>query len=145
VVSFRLNLPFSRSLRAAHFAGDAYPHRLFPFHNFLCACPAYGSPLYFARHAKRKDDFWAQPAVRSGAPGRSTKRRWASHCFCFGVLVNYFDPSRDLLCPGIAPASSFGISAVMFGYLSRLTNWQPTRFAPMPYTEFLWAEVPYRS
>jgi len=51
------------------------------------------------------------------------RRRWAiSLLLGFGVLVNYFDRvnlsvSRDAL------ESSFGISAVMFGYLSSAYNW----------------------
>lgn len=51
------------------------------------------------------------------------RRRWAiSLLLGFGVLVNYFDRvnlsvSRDAL------QDSFGISAVMFGYLSSAYNW----------------------
>src|SRR6266851_4401674 len=51
------------------------------------------------------------------------RRRWAiSLLLGFGVLVNYFDRvnlsvSRDAL------QASFGISAVMFGYLSSAYNW----------------------
>src|SRR3989442_12904602 len=51
------------------------------------------------------------------------RRRWAiSLLLGFGVLVNYFDRvnlsvSRDPL------QASFGISAVMFGYLSSAYNW----------------------
>src|ERR1700675_4394560 len=51
------------------------------------------------------------------------KRRWGISCVLgFGVLVNYFDRvnlsvSRDAL------EASFGISAVMFGYLSSAYNW----------------------
>src|ERR1700674_5160524 len=51
------------------------------------------------------------------------KRRWGIALLLgFGVLVNYFDRvnlsiSRDAL------QASFGISAVMFGYLSSAYNW----------------------
>src|SRR5438477_9912334 len=51
------------------------------------------------------------------------KRRWGiAFLLGFGVLVNYFDRvnlsvSRDAL------EASFGISAVMFGYLSSAYNW----------------------
>src|SRR6266496_4026224 len=60
----------------------------------------------------------ATPAL-AGVP----RRRWAiSLLLGFGVLVNYFDRvnlsvSRDAL------QASFGISAVMFGYLSSAYNW----------------------
>src|SRR5437899_3934875 len=60
----------------------------------------------------------ATPAL-AGVP----RRRWAiSLLLGFGVLVNYFDRvnlsvSRDAL------EASFGISAVMFGYLSSAYNW----------------------
>src|SRR3989441_2079676 len=60
----------------------------------------------------------AAPAL-AGVP----RRRWAiSLLLGFGVLVNYFDRvnlsvSRDAL------QASFGISAVMFGYLSSAYNW----------------------
>ncbi len=60
----------------------------------------------------------ATPAL-TGVP----RRRWAiSLLLGFGVLVNYFDRvnlsvSRDAL------QASFGISAVMFGYLSSAYNW----------------------
>src|SRR6266851_5655002 len=51
------------------------------------------------------------------------RRRWTIALLLgFGVLVNYFDRvnlsvSRDAL------EASFGISAVMFGYLSSAYNW----------------------
>src|SRR5260221_2381540 len=51
------------------------------------------------------------------------RRRWAIALLLgFGVLVNYFDRvtlsvSRDAL------QDAFGISAVMFGYLSSAYNW----------------------
>src|SRR5260370_709469 len=54
---------------------------------------------------------------------RIPRRRWTiALLLCAGVLVNYFvrvnlSVSRDVL------QASFGISAVMFGYLSRAYNW----------------------
>src|SRR5712672_2627317 len=59
------------------------------------------------------------------------KRRWGMALLLgFGVLVNYFDRvnlsvSRDAL------QASFGISAVMFGYLSSAYNW-PYAILQMP-------------
>jgi MFS transporter, ACS family, D-galactonate transporter len=59
----------------------------------------------------------------TGALRNVPRRRWAiSLLLGFGVLVNYFDRvnlsvSRDAL------QASFGISAVMFGYLSSAYNW----------------------
>jgi MFS family permease len=70
---------------------------------------------------REKDDF-SNPPV--GAQASSVpKRRWGIALLLgFGVLVNYFDRvnlsvSRDAL------QASFGISAVMFGYLSSAYNW----------------------
>jgi ACS family D-galactonate transporter-like MFS transporter len=71
--------------------------------------------------AKEKDDLLKRPArlQASSVP----KRRWGIALLLgFGVLVNYFDRvnlsvSRDAL------EASFGISAVMFGYLSSAYNW----------------------
>ena len=51
------------------------------------------------------------------------KRRWAIACLLgFGVLVNYFD-RVNLSVSREALEASFGISAVMFGYLSSAYNW----------------------
>ena len=61
------------------------------------------------------------PAEIDGA--NVPRRRWTIALLLgFGVLVNYFDRvnlsvSRDAL------QDSFGISAVMFGYLSSAYNW----------------------
>jgi MFS transporter, ACS family, D-galactonate transporter len=70
---------------------------------------------------KEKDDLFKQAA---GLQAPSVpKRRWGIALLLgFGVLVNYFDRvnlsvSRDAL------QASFGISAVMFGYLSSAYNW----------------------
>src|SRR5258707_15868543 len=59
------------------------------------------------------------------------RRRWGIALLLgFGVLVNYFDRvnlsvSRDAL------QNAFGISAVMFGYLSSAYNW-PYMFLQLP-------------
>src|SRR5260370_17561581 len=60
----------------------------------------------------------ATPAL-AGVP----RRRWAiSLLLGFGVLVHYFD--RVTLSVSSDPLrASFGISAVMFGYLSSAYNW----------------------
>jgi MFS family permease len=70
---------------------------------------------------KEEDDLLKQAA---GLQAPSVpKRRWGIALLLgFGVLVNYFDRvnlsvSRDAL------QASFGISAVMFGYLSSAYNW----------------------
>jgi ACS family D-galactonate transporter-like MFS transporter len=70
---------------------------------------------------KEEDDLLKQAA---GLQAPSVpKRRWGIAVLLgFGVLVNYFDRvnlsvSRDAL------QASFGISAVMFGYLSSAYNW----------------------
>jgi MFS transporter, ACS family, D-galactonate transporter len=63
----------------------------------------------------------SQPQISSKIP--IPRRRWGIALLLgFGVLVNYFDRvnlsvSRDAL------QTSFGISAVMFGYLSSAYNW----------------------
>src|ERR1051326_6430370 len=60
---------------------------------------------------------------QSTARGAVPRRRWGIALLLgFGVLVNYFDRvnlsiSRDAL------HDAFGISAVMFGYLSTAYNW----------------------
>jgi MFS family permease len=54
---------------------------------------------------------------------RIPRRRWAIACLLgFGVLVNYFD-RVNLSVSREALETSFGISAVMFGYLSSAYNW----------------------
>src|SRR5690242_21563893 len=54
---------------------------------------------------------------------RVPRRRWAIACLLgFGVLVNYFD-RVNLSVSREALNASFGISAVMFGYLSSAYNW----------------------
>lgn len=54
---------------------------------------------------------------------RVPRRRWAVACLLgFGVLVNYFD-RVNLSVSREALEASFGISAVMFGYLSSAYNW----------------------
>ncbi|MGA2098087.1 MAG: MFS transporter [Candidatus Acidiferrum sp.] len=54
---------------------------------------------------------------------RVPRRRWAIACLLgFGVLVNYFD-RVNLSVSREALETSFGISAVMFGYLSSAYNW----------------------
>jgi len=77
---------------------------------------------YIARGMPREKDDFSNPPV--GAQASSVpKRRWGIALLLgFGVLVNYFDRvnlsvSRDAL------QASFGISAVMFGYLSSAYNW----------------------
>src|SRR2546429_2133270 len=68
-----------------------------------------------------RDELLKQPAGLRASP--VPKRRWGiAFLLGFGVLVNYFDRvnlsvSRDAL------QASFGISAVMFGYLSSAYNW----------------------
>jgi sugar phosphate permease len=63
------------------------------------------------------------PANSAAQFGRIPRRRWGIALLLgFGVLVNYFDRvnlsvSRDAL------QDAFGISAVMFGYLSSAYNW----------------------
>jgi hypothetical protein len=50
----------------------------------------HASPLYFARHGKRKDDCLNSPA--GVQPSSVPKRRWGIALLLgFGVLVNYFD------------------------------------------------------
>jgi ACS family D-galactonate transporter-like MFS transporter len=62
-------------------------------------------------------------AYPASAPPKIPRRRWGIALLLgFGVLVNYFDRvnlsvSRDAL------QDAFGISAVMFGYLSSAYNW----------------------
>src|SRR5271155_330217 len=54
---------------------------------------------------------------------RIPRRRWAIACLLgFGVLVNYFD-RVNLSVSQQALETSFGISVVMFGYLSSAYNW----------------------
>src|ERR1700686_15095 len=71
--------------------------------------------------AKEKNDLLKR---RAGMQAPSVpKRRWGIALLLgFGVLVNYFDRvnlsvSRDAL------QTTFGMSAVMFGYLSSAYNW----------------------
>jgi MFS family permease len=78
--------------------------------------------MYISRGMPREKDDFLNPPV--GVQASSVpKRRWAIALLLgFGVLVNYFDRvnlsvSRDAL------QASFGISAVMFGYLSSAYNW----------------------
>jgi ACS family D-galactonate transporter-like MFS transporter len=64
-----------------------------------------------------------EPRPANKSTGSVPHRRWGIACLLgFGVLVNYFDRvnlsvSRDALY------SAFGISAVMFGYLSSAYSW----------------------
>lgn len=64
---------------------------------------------------------WMEPATLKSTT--VPRRRWGIALLLgFGVLVNYFDRvnlsvSRDAL------QAAFGISAVMFGYLSSAYNW----------------------
>jgi MFS transporter, ACS family, D-galactonate transporter len=64
-----------------------------------------------------------RPANAAAQFGRIPRRRWSIALLLgFGVLVNYFDRvnlsvSRDAL------QDAFGVSAVMFGYLSSAYNW----------------------
>src|SRR5256884_6208026 len=68
-----------------------------------------------------RDELLKQPAGLEASP--VPKRRWGIALLLgAGILVNYFDRvnlsvSRDAL------QASFGISAVMFGYLSSAYNW----------------------
>jgi MFS family permease len=77
---------------------------------------------YIARGMPREKDDFSNPPVSAQASS-VPKRRWGIALLLgFGVLVNYFDRvnlsvSRDAL------QASFGISAVMFGYLSSAYNW----------------------
>src|SRR5260370_8210710 len=63
------------------------------------------------------------PASATPALAGVPRRRWAiSLLLGFGVLVNYFD-RVNLSVSQDALRASFGISAVMFGYLSSAYNW----------------------
>src|SRR6516162_8505190 len=62
------------------------------------------------------------PIATSPAP-RVPRRRWGIALLLgFGVLVNYFD-RVNLSVSKDALTETFGISAVMFGYLSSAYNW----------------------
>jgi MFS transporter, ACS family, D-galactonate transporter len=68
-----------------------------------------------------KDDPLQQP--QRLLPSSVPKRRWGIALLLgFGVLVNYFD-RVNLSVSQDALRASFGISAVMFGYLSSAYNW----------------------
>src|SRR5262249_57618400 len=59
------------------------------------------------------------PAGMSGVP----RKRWVIALLLgFGVLVNYFD-RVNLSVSQQALTETFGLSAVMFGYLSSAYNW----------------------
>src|SRR2546430_7716598 len=71
--------------------------------------------------SREKDDLLKQPAGPQAAS--VPKRRWGIALLLgFGVLVNYFD-RVNLSVSQDALRATFGISAVMFGYLSSAYNW----------------------
>jgi ACS family D-galactonate transporter-like MFS transporter len=77
---------------------------------------------YISPHMPREDDDLLMPPA-GPEPCAVPKRRWGIALLLgFGVLVNYFDRvnlsvSRDAL------HAAFGVSTVMFGYLSSAYNW----------------------
>src|SRR6267378_745717 len=116
--------PFSEALKKIKLCFASRDRRLTAFFSKLPLCPLFPyAVLHYISPgmAKEKDDLLKRPA-RLQAPS-VPKRRWGLALLLgFGVLVNYFDRvnlsvSRDAL------QASFGISAVMFGYLSSAYNW----------------------